>query len=107
MRLLLIATVALILPACASSPTVMAPPSDPYPGAPERILDKEACPDADPDGEGLLHDPEDGSAGAIVEARKQDGEMYLRCRAAFHSLVDHERERLRRQRERAMEGAEE
>jgi len=53
----------------------------------------------------VLHDPADGTAGAVLDARGRNGEMYVRCRAAFEGLVDHERERMRRQREKAMEGS--
>lgn len=98
-RAFLLAAVAVFLTACGTTPTVQAPPPEPYPSAPERLLDKAQCPDADPDGEGLLHDPADGSADAVLESRKRDGRMYLRCREAYHGLIDHERGRMKYQRE--------
>jgi|AntDeeMetagen192_2_1112575.scaffolds.fasta_scaffold02940_5 hypothetical protein len=105
MRAILCALLGLAVTACAPNPTVLPPSPDTYPAAPERLLDPANCPDADPDGEGVLHDPADGTAGAVLDARGRNGEMYVRCRAAFEGLVDHERERMRRQREKAMEGS--
>lgn len=90
-------------PGCGTSPTVLAPEADSYPPADEGLLDRANCPDGDPDGDGVLHDPVDGTAGAISEARRQNGRMYVRCRSAFHGLVEHERKRVQRIRERAMQ----
>lgn len=87
---------------CGPSATVLPPAADLFPSAEEALLDLENCPDADPDGEGVLHDPVDGSTSAVLEARRNDGEMYVLCRSAAHGLIEHERERILNIRERSM-----
>ena len=97
-----VAMIALACSGCGPTAQVVDPGESHYPPASERLLDKGACPDADGDGEGLLHDPVDGSAGALLEARKRNGRLYAECREAAYGLIEHERERLRWIRERAM-----
>lgn len=88
---------------CAPNPTVMDPAAgDRFPAASESAMTP--CPDNDPDGAGVLHDAADASRAAVLEARAKDGRAYALCRQRHEALIEHERERLRQQREEAAAG---
>jgi len=102
LRTFLLAACAAATAGCGTTATVLPPPTA-YPGAPEWMLDPGNCPDADPKGPGVLHDPVDGTVPAVLEAHKLDGRMYVGCRTAHEALIQYERQRMQAIRERAMQ----
>lgn len=91
MRTELVAAAALTVSACAPNPTVLGPDSF-YPEAPREAM--RGCPDGNPETDDAILPPaEDGTRGAMLDARARTAELYSECRDRHEALIEHERDR--------------